>query len=107
MRRPRRPDFAFVSDDQEDVSHSQGLALGSAVVKHGARKGGRDLDDSLVGLYFDDRLIGFDGSPLRYQPSDDLRLGEALTDIRQTEFFRHQPSRVRRTPAMTRSTDGK
>ena len=66
-----------------------------------------DLDHRLVGLDLDYWLVSLHGSTDWYQPADNLGFGQSFADIRETELLCHQPSRVRRTAATIRSTDGR
>ena len=77
------------------------------MAEHNTGVGRGDLDYSFVGLDFDDRLVGFNVLTFGHQPRDDLRLGEAFSDIGKPELSGHYSSKVLLAAVTIRSTLGR
>ena len=75
-----------------------GLPFGHEDAGERALVRGGDLDDRLVRLDFDDRLVAGDEVAELLQPADDLALGHALADVGHGQAG-HQRPRISRPPA--------
>ena len=76
-------------DLDEHVAHGHGRALRGAEAHDDARARRRNLDRRLVGQHLDQRLVLDHDVTDGDAPGDDLRLGDALSDVRQLELECH------------------
>lgn len=107
-RRVRRPH----GDRQQRRTDREFGTLLAEARGHHTPVGAGDLHHRLGRLDLDDGLVDGDDIADLHQPADDLRLGEALTEVRQLEFehLGHQLSAShcnRATASSTRSTPGR
>ena len=75
-------------DGDDRGADGDGVALGDEQRVDGPGVGGRKLDERLRRLDLDDHLVDRDLVAGRDLPGDDLRLRQALADIRQGELRR-------------------
>ena len=102
-KRRRRP---IAADRHEHGADRDDLTLADEDARDDAGGRRRDLDDRLVGLDLDERVILADLLPLRNEPACDLALRQALAEVGQPELV-HQKSNTCRAAAATRATDGR
>jgi hypothetical protein len=93
---PLRGDF------DEGVAHRGRCPLGNEDAGHLPGHGRRNLNDGLVGLDLDERLVTGDRVALPNQPSDDLGAGEPLSQVREADQV--QLAQKRRTSSSAPTT---
>ena len=102
-------DAVSVLEDHEDLADFHDVAGGEGQGDDLAGDRGGQLDQSLVGLDLDQRLVACDRVARGHQPGDDLALLEAFADVRQREVDASHQARspqIRRAAATTRAGSG-
>ena len=81
-------------DRQDDLAHRRGIPFGHHDLGNGTTHRGGDLDDRLVGLELDDRLVLLEGVADGNEDIDYLSRFDVFPEVGELEFGRHQLTRL-------------